>query len=156
MADSPFQTADGLHSAVRQLTVFLDNRVGQLQRMIQTFQKSGIHILAMQVDPSVECALVRVVLDDTETGSSMLRQQGFALNESEVLVVELPPGEALLTVCTALLTAELNIDYMYPLLTQPTGRPALAIHCDDEETAISVLRGRNFTILTENDINPMR
>jgi len=156
MTENQFQIADGLHSTIRQITVFLDNRVGQLQRLVQVFQKSGVHILAMQVDSAVESALLRAVLDDTDQGLSALHDAGFATSETDVLVVELPPGAALLTMCTALLTAELNIDYIYPLLAQPTGRPAIAIHCDDSETAYKVLRSRNFSILTENDINPMR
>ena len=157
MAGSPYETADGTESSgVRQISVFMDNRVGQLLRLIHALKGSNVRILAMQVDPAADCAIVRMVLDDTDTGLGLIKGAGFATNVSELIVVELAPGSYLLTVCSALLSAELNIDYVYPLLAQPTGHPALALHCDNHSLAVQVLRGRDFRMLGEDDLNPPR
>lgn len=157
MAGSNFETADGIESAsIRQISVFMDNRVGQLLRLIHALKGSNVRILAMQVDPAADCAIVRMVLDDTDTGLGLIKASGFATHISELIVVEMSPGTLLLTVCSALLSAELNIDYVYPLLAQPTGHPALALHCDNQHLAIQLLRKRDFTLLTEDDLNPPR
>lgn len=157
MAGSSFETTEG-HEAggIRQISVFLDNRVGQLLRLIQSFQGSSVRILAIQVEHAVDCAIVRLMLDEPDTGLNLLRKAGFATSVTELVVVELPPGAGLLTICSALLSAELSIDYAYPLMAHPTGRPALALHCDNHATATQVMRDRHFTILTENDLKPLR
>jgi len=158
MAGTPFETMHEQDepSVVRQVSVFLENRVGQLLRLIQVFEGSSIRILAIQVEHAVDCAIVRLMLDETDNGLMLLRRAGFPTAVTELVVVELPPGAGLLTICSALLSAELSVDYAYPLLAQPTGRPALALHCDNQAMAAQVLRDRRFTILDENDFKPMR
>ncbi len=74
--------------------------------------------------------------------------------ESEVLVVEIPHGHGLMSICSALLTGEVNIDYAYPLLVRPTGRAVLAIRTDSPETAIEVFKSRNCTLMREEDLGP--
>lgn len=136
--------------------MFLENRVGQLLRLVQAFEGSSVRILAIQVEHAVDCAIVRLMLDDADQAMAMLRRAGFPLSVTELVVVELPPGAGLLTICSALLAAELSIDYAYPLLSQPTGRPALALHVDNTAMAAHVLADRDFTILSESDLKPLR
>lgn len=152
-----FEIADGHDSpGIRQISVFLDNRVGQLLRLVQSFQGSSVRILAISVEHAVDCAIVRLMVDEIDTGLGLLKKAGFATSVTELVVVELPPGAGLLTICSALLSAELSIDYAYPFMTHPTGRPALALHCDNQAMASQVLRDRKFNILNENDLKPMR
>src|ERR1051325_10055383 len=117
MVGRPFETLEGHHDShpVRQVSVFLENRVGQLLRLLQTFEGSSIRILAIQVEHAVDCAIVRLMLDQTDKGLDLLRKADFPTAVTELVVVELPPGAGLLTICSALLAAELSIDYAYPL-----------------------------------------
>ena len=75
-------------------------------------------------------------------------------SETEMLVVELPHGHGLRSICSALLSAEISLEYVYPLLVRPTGRAALAIHTDDLETAALVLKKRRCKLLSEDDLGP--
>ena len=59
----------------------------------------------------------------------------------------------LIRVLTALLQAEVNIYFSYPLLTRPHGRSALALHVDDDECATSVLLGEGFKLLSQAEIS---
>ena len=78
---------------------------------------------------------------------------GFPVAESELLVVLLPSGSrGILTVCSALLAAELDILYTYPLLAHRDGKAALAIYTDDLQTAADLLRQKRFTVLSESDL----
>ena len=53
----------------------------------------------------------------------------------------------------ALLMAEVNVHFTYPLLTHPRGFAALALHVDDTDCASSVLLGEGFKLLSQADIS---
>lgn len=155
MADSAFETAEHMETpSVRQLSVFLDDRVGALLRLFQSFQRTEIKILALSVVHAIDCAIVRIIVDDTDSAVDILRDKGFPISMTEMIVVELPHGHGLRSVCSALLTAEVNIEYVYPLLVRPTGRPAIAIHSDSLELAAQVLKRSNLTLLGEDHFGP--
>ncbi|MCG8404933.1 MAG: hypothetical protein MI923_07030 [Phycisphaerales bacterium] len=157
MTDSAFEfeTAETFQSpTVRQISVFLDDRVGALMRLFQSFEGSAIRVVGMSVVHAIDCAIVRLLCDDNDQAVEILKKRGFPVSESELVVVEVPHGHGLMSICSALLAGEVNIDYAYPLLIRPTGRAALAIHTDNLETAVQLLRARRFTVMDENDLGP--
>jgi len=150
-----FETAETFRSpTVRQLSVFLDDRVGALSRLFQAFEGLDIRVVAMSVVHAIDCAIVRLICDDCDSAKKALTDRGFPVSETELVVVEVPAGHGLRSICSALLAGEVNIDYAYPLLTRPTGRAALAIHTDEIETAVRLLINRQFTVMTEDDLGP--
>jgi hypothetical protein len=56
-------------------------------------------------------------------------------------------------VLAALLMAEVNIFFSYPMLTRPRGRAVLVFHVDDADCARSVLQGEDFILLNQADIS---
>ena len=153
MPTNAFETTSGFGSAyVRQLSVFLEDRVGALMRLFRAFEGSAVKVVGMSVIHAIDCAIVRIICDDNDKATELLQARGFPLSTSELVVVEVPQGHGLMSICSALLAGEVNIDYAYPLLIRPTGRAALAIHTADLETAIQVLRNRKFAVMTENDL----
>lgn len=138
---------------VRQQSVFIENRVGQLLRLTRLFDQTDIRILAISVVYGVDCAIVRMLLDDPDRSYEVLNQSGFKISETELLVVSLPHGKrALLDTWTALLSGEINIHYTYPLLIQPKGSPAIAVCPDSLEQAVKILRERKFEVLDQQDL----
>ena len=72
------------------------------------------------------------------------------------LAVELPKAShPLETTCHALLAAELNIHYAYPLLICPGGRPAIALYVDDPTLAAQLLLRKGFRLLAESDLKKL-
>lgn len=142
---------------VRQQSVFVENRVGQLLRLTRLFAKTDIRILAVSVVHSVDCAIARMILDDPDKAYDVLRDSGFQVSETELIVVSLPHGKrALLETWTALLGAEINIHYTYPLLIQPKGHAAIAVLPDNLEAAITTLRERGFDVIDQQDLYESR
>ncbi|WP_153558743.1 acetolactate synthase [Roseimaritima sediminicola] len=140
--------------AIRQFTVFLENRVGQLLEVVRRFEGTGIRVVALSINDSAECAFVRLVLSDCERGRELLERAGLAIIETDLLGVELPDGpQPLLRVCTALLAAEINIIQAYPLLSRPTGEPAVALMVDNIDLAMETLNNKGFRIVTEDDLH---
>jgi hypothetical protein len=140
--------------SVRQFNIFLENRVGALLNVVRRFEATEIKIVSLTVNDLADCAIIRLVLSDPERALEILRQANLPVTESDLLVVQLPEGpHPLPRICKALLAAEINIDYAYPLLIGPQGRAALALRVDDHESAVNTLRSKGFTIFTENDLN---
>jgi hypothetical protein len=149
-----FATARGRDwPSVRQFNVFLQNRLGALLDVVRRFETSDNRIVSLSVVDSADCAIIRMVVSDPERALEVFRQANLPVAESDLLVVQLPEGpQPILQICKALLVAEINIHYAYPLLLGPYGRAALALHVEDHEGAVQTLTRQNFTILTENDL----
>ncbi len=141
------------YPSIRQFTVFLENKVGQLLEVVRRFEKSQVKIVALSIVDSAECAFVRFLLSHPEQGREILERAGLALIESDLIGVELPEDDQpLLKVCTALLQAEVNIIQAYPLLVRPRGCPAVALMVDNIEMGQETLANKGFTMITEADL----
>lgn len=149
-----FETMRGRnYPTIRQFTVFLENRVGQLLEVIRRFEGSRVRIVALSINDATECAFVRFLLSDPEAGREILERAGLAIIESDLIGLELPERQnPLLEVCTALLQAEVNIVQAYPLMIRPHGRPAVALMVDNLEMALETLNSKGFTMITEGDL----
>jgi hypothetical protein len=155
MVSSQFETAETFETpSVRQLSIFLEDQVGVLIRLFKAFEGSSVRVVGMAVVHANDCSIVRLICDDTDTAMDLLKVRGFPYISSELLVVELPHGQGLMSICAALLTGEVSINYAYPLLVRPTGRAVLAIHTDNHETAVQMLKARKLHLLSEEDLGP--
>ena len=137
---------------IRQFTVLLENRVGQLLAVLRRFEGSRVRIVGLSINDTTECALVRFLLSHPEQGREILERAGLATIETDLVGVELPAGaQPLLQVCTALLQAEVNIVQAYPLIVRPHGNAAVALMVDNLEMALETLNSKGFTMITEGD-----
>ncbi|MBL8821693.1 MAG: acetolactate synthase [Planctomycetia bacterium] len=143
------------YPGVRQFSIFLENRVGALLDMVRRLEASGNRIVAMSVVDSADCAVIRLILSDPERAVETLQQAKLPFLECDLLLVQLPQGNAPVgMVCKALLAAEINIHYAYPLMIgSASHRPVLAIHVDDHETGSQTLQRQGFTVLSERDLD---
>ena len=148
-----FETARGRDwPSVRQFNVLMENKVGVLLSLVRRFETTDIRIISLTCVDSADCAIIRLVLSDPERATEILKQADLPFTESDLLVVQLPYGQQpLLTICKALLQAEISIHYAYPILVGVNGSSALALHVDDHETAVTTLRRQGFTLFTESD-----
>lgn len=153
-ASTDFLTSRGRdYPTIRQFTVFLENRVGQLLEVVRRFEGSKVRIVAFSINDATECAFVRFLLSHPEQGREILERAGLPMIESDLIGVELPDGsQPLLRVCTALLQAEVNIVQAYPIIVRPHGIPAVALMVDNTDMALETLNSKGFTLITENDL----
>ena len=141
------------YPTIRQFTVFLENRVGQLLEIVRRFEGSSARIVALSIQDSFECSAVRFLLSHPEQGREILERAGLALIESDLIGIELPDGpQPLLRVCTALLQAEVNIVQAYPLMMRPHGRPVVAVMVDNIEMGLDTLAQQKIKMINEDDL----
>lgn len=155
--DIGFATMRGRdYPTIRQFTVFLENRVGQLLEVVRRFEGSHVRIVALSIQDSYECSFVRFLLSHPEQGREILERAGLSIIESDLIGIELPDRpQPLLQVCTALLQAEVNIVQAYPLLMRPHGRPAVALMVDNLEMGLDTLGNKNFKMIREEDLQDL-
>ncbi len=148
-------TAEKLNSPhVRQFSVFLQNKVGALLEVVKLLNQHNIIVLALSIQDSSESAIGRIIVSDPERTTELFHEHDIPYSDCELLVVELDEGPGDLTrVLAALLMAEVNVYFSYPLLIRPRGHAVLAMHLDDNECASSVLRGEGFKLLTQGDLS---
>lgn len=119
-------TAEKLNTPqVRQFSVFLQNKVGALLELVRMLDESNIVVLAISIADSSESAISRIIVSDPDRTGEIFRERDIPHSESDLLVVEMKQGPGDLSgVLAALLMAEVNIHYSYPLLVRPRGEPS--------------------------------
>jgi hypothetical protein len=152
-----YDTARGRdYPTIRQFTVFLENRVGQLLEVLRRFRGTGVRIVALNIHDSTECSIVRFVLTHPEQGREIFERAGLAMIESDLIAVELPDDpQPLLTICNALLQAEVNLVQTYPMMIKSRNKIAVAMMVDNIELAQQTLINENFRMLNEDELSDM-
>jgi hypothetical protein len=138
---------------VKQFSVFLPNRVGQLFDLTGLLAKHDVHIMAMTTLDTTDCAIDRLIVDDPDRARELMAANNFAFTECDVLVVELTGEAQLKGVLNALLTVEVNIHYLYAFLVRPDGKSALALAVEDTDLAATSLNSSGFRVLSQRDIS---
>ena len=152
LQEAPIRTAEG--TAIRQISVFLQNRVGSLMALTKLLQDNSIEILGLSMQDTTEMTLVRLILSDPEGAGMLFIERGIPYAECKIIVVELNEAHQNLTGClSSLLAAELNIEFCYSLLVRPNQFPLLAIHCDDLEIAANALSRTGYRVLCQGDLS---
>lgn len=139
---------------VKQFSVFVPNKVGAMLDIVKLLNTQNIHVVALSVSESTDSAIARIIVSDPGRVEKLFQQKSVAFGVCEVVVVEMREvATQLVKLLAALVMAEVNVHFTYPLLIRPRGFAAIALHVDDTECASSVLTGEGFKILSQNDIS---
>jgi len=136
-----------------QFCVFLENRVGRLHELMRLIEKCDLRVIALSVVDTVDFAVVRIMVDDSERAREVFELSEFTTIESDILGVVLAEDYLpFVSIFQSLLSAELNVCYTYPLLYRRGGHGAIAIFVDDIDRASQVLRDLGHELLSEGDL----
>lgn len=141
---------------MRQIAVFLQNQVGTLLSIVKLLNQNHVVVLGISVQDSIDVTIVRMVVSDPDTVESLFMEKGIAYSTTDLIVVELQPGsdeKGLAECLQALLIAETNIHFIYPVLSRPNDRPALAMHVEDSVFGREVLSNNGFRLLLQEDLS---
>ena len=137
---------------IRQFNIFMPNRVGRLSELLTTLDEAEVEVAGMSVVDSADWAVVRMIFTDVGKARVKLTGAGVAFTESDVLAVTLDDIDTLSQVCKALVAAELNIQFAYPLFLRHNNYPVLVFHTDDHVLSAQILTKRGFTLLDHVDM----
>ena len=136
---------------VRQFSIFLPNRVGQLAELLAVLDEADVTVAGISVVDSTDWAVVRMIFAEPGKARVVLSAHRIAFTECEVLAAVLTEDQAMYQLCKALVAAELNVQFAYPLMIRRHDRPVIALHVDDALLAREVLVKHGFTLLDHED-----
>jgi hypothetical protein len=133
---------------LQQLSVFLENKPGQLKAACDALSTAGINISTLMLADTREFGILRLLIHDWERAKQTLENAGFAVRTTEVLAIEVQdkPGglDALLA---SVETAGLNIEYMYAFASGPGGKAVMIFRFSDPDKALEGFKAAGVNIL---------
>ena len=156
MTELPSETAQGYRvPSVQQFSIFLENRVGRLLEVLQAFDDAvDVQLHSIAVMDTSDYAVVRTIPDNTDAARILLRDKGIAFAEHDLLVVETDEDHPLSTLCEHLLRVEINILFLYPIMTDnPLAAGArIALCVDENEFAGQILLRKGYRLFGAEDL----
>jgi len=148
------ETLESLKSdTIVQFCVFVENKVGRLNQLTRMLASLNVHILAISVSDTSDCAIDRLIVDDPEKTRTHLNLNAFAFSEVEMVCVEMNDHTEMIDILSTVTNAEINIGYVYPFISRPNGKCALAFSFDDNDLARKVLNRSGLKVLTQKDLS---
>ncbi|MDA3835710.1 MAG: ACT domain-containing protein [Spirochaetales bacterium] len=138
---------------VEQIAIFLENKSGRMAEITSILAQNGINIRAMSLADTADFGILRLIVNDTASAKQILKDNGFTVGTTEVLVVEVQdkPG-GLAKVLQVIKDGNLNIEYMYAF-TQKSGDTGLIIFRFDElDEAIHTLMKADVRLLSGDEV----
>jgi len=124
---------------INQISVFLENRAGQLAELTGLLAKENVDIRAISIAETTDYGLVRMIVDDSKKASDALLAHGNVLSMTPVLAVEVPDRPAgLAELLKVFEEYNINIEYMYSLFTHREGMAYMVIKVADENTVHAI------------------
>lgn len=107
---------------IDQISVFLENRPGQLAEITEELHEAKINMMAINIAEASEYGLIRLIVDDTDKALEVLKENGFLVQCTKVTSVGVPDRPGALDAVTKIISdAGINIEYMYSLLRERDG-----------------------------------
>ena len=138
---------------ILQISVFLENRAGQLAEITRLLADNDIDIRALSIAETADYGLARMVVDDSYKASSILLEHGDILSMTPVWAVEVPDRPAGLSELLGVLAeAHVDVEYMYSLFTNKDGHACMVLRISDEPRFLSALGERRIKVMSKEDL----
>jgi hypothetical protein len=137
----------------KQFSIFTANQLGRLRELISLLDSNSVHVMAVMVLDTTDSAIIRMVTDDPDRTRELFIKNSFPHGECDMLVVEFDSATDLNRLMSALLEAELNINYLYSFIPHPGGKSLMALNMEDNDIATKVLQRHQFRVLLQSDIS---
>lgn len=139
--------------SIHQISVFLENRAGQLAEITRILAENHIDMRAISIAETADYGVLRMIVDDSEKATSILLSHGFILSMTPVLAVSVPdqPG-GLAPVLSMLAEVGIDIEYMYSLFTHQDGHAYMVFRVSDEAKFISQLEAHGMKTVTNQEL----
>lgn len=145
-------TAAPQRTPVKQFSVFADNKVGRMHDLVSALSEQDIHILGLATVDTTDSAMIRLIVDYWQPARNLFHGLSMAFALNDVVLAELHSTEDMSRVTRALMEAEINIHYMYPLLLRPNGHSGLVLRLEDQDLGEEVLRQSGIITLDHSDL----
>ena len=142
--------------AVKQISVFVENKEGRIKKAIDTLAKANINIRALSIADTTKYGILRLIVSDNAKAIEALEKDNFIVKENEVIVLAVPDEPNGLNSTLAIFDEkDINLEYLYAFVSSKTDEAIVAMRLENMEKAIDVLENSNVKILEESDIKEL-
>jgi hypothetical protein len=133
---------------VEQISIFLENRPGGLEQVTGILKDAGINIRTLTLADTSDFGILRMIVNDVEKASSVLKEQGLRVSRTNVVAVEVPdkPG-GLHGILEVVSKNDINVEYLYAFVERSGENAVMIFRFDAPDRAIEVLEKNGLTVL---------
>ncbi len=137
---------------VVQISIFLENRSGELADVVDVLARHGIDVKAVTLADMADFGILRIIVEDAERTRAVLKEAGFTVDRTRVIAVEVPdrPG-GLADAVRALKGRGINVEYMYSAARKNGERAIIVFRVDEVGKAVDALKEAGMTVLDRLD-----
>lgn len=138
---------------VTQISVFLENRAGQLSNITRVLSENGVDLRAINIAETADYGVLRLIPADAQKASAVLLENGFIMAMTPVIAVAVPdrPG-GLNSLLEALSEENIGIEYMYSVFSSNSGEALMVLQVGEAEKVAEILSKHEFKTVTIDEI----
>ena len=139
---------------IRQISIFLENKPGQLSAICRDLADAGVNIVTLALADTADFGIVRMIVDDHEKAKVVLSDRGHVVNVREVIAVCVPDRSGGMAEVMQVLDASgANIEYSYAFAFHEGEKAVLVFRFEDNAKAEGALKTAGYTTLGENEVS---
>ena len=133
---------------MEQISIFLENRPGGLEQVTGILKEAGINIRTLTMADTTDYGILRMIVNDVDKTSQVLKESGFRVSRTSVVAVEVPdrPG-GLHMILDVLAKNGINVEYLYAFVERSGENAVMIFRFDAPDRAIAVLKENGLTVL---------
>ena len=140
--------------SIHQISVFLENRTGQLAELTQLLAKEHVDIRAISIAETADYGLARMIVDDVQKASAILLEHGTILSMNPVWAVAVPDRPAGLAELLAVLAENhVDVEYMYSLFTHRNDTAYMVLRISDEAAFQKAVERHDIKVVSKEDLD---
>ncbi len=138
---------------IKQLSIFVENKAGRLQAIMDALSENEINISALSIADTTDFGILRIIVDNPDKAKLVLKGMGVISKATDVIAVYIDDRSGgLASVLNIISNAGISIEYMYAFLGRTEGKALMVVKADDEETTVKVLAQHGISIASANEI----
>ena len=142
--------------AVKQISIFIENKEGRLKKAINTLAQENINIRALSIADTTKYGILRLIVSDNEKAIEALEKDGFIVKENDVIILAIPDKPNGLNSTLEVFDEKgINLEYLYAFVSNKTDEAIVVMRLEDMEKAIEALKDSDVKILDEKDIKEL-
>ena len=142
--------------AIKQLTVFVENKQGAVVSITETLSAANVNLRALSIAETEEFGILRLITKDTEVAKNLLAEEGYLIKTTEVIGVKISDEAGKLSEALKVLDAKgINMEYLYAFMARTEKHAYVVIRVEDNDAAEKALTDAGFKLVTEADVNKL-
>ena len=142
--------------AIKQLTVFVQNKKGTVVSVTDILSKNNVNLRALSIAETQDIGILRLIVNDEATAEKVLGENGYLIKTIDVVGVKIGDAPGKLTAALDVLDkANINVEYLYAFMTRTEKHAYVVLRVEDNNAAEAALVGAGFKMITEADINKL-